>query len=132
MRLRRREGPGDTPAASPSMSHQQELVALTQSGPLNQRAWLDRVNEAHACVAAQKGELGDEAIAIQSCVLDQGTGAPHVTPRRDRWPEGPELGNKIGSQTQKRRETMLAGWGRMLVARLYVALKLGDLWVLRD
>lgn len=94
------------------MSHQQELVALTQSGLLSQRARLHRVNEASVCIAAQQGELGDESITIQSCVLHQGAGAPHVTPRCDRWPEGPELGNKIGSWTQKRRAEQAGRLGK--------------------
>lgn len=90
------------------------------------------MNEAPACIAAQQGELGDEPIAIQSCVLDQGAGAPYVTPRCDRWPEGPELGHKIGSWTHTEELTMLAGWGRMLVACQCMSLRLGGLWVLRD
>lgn len=90
------------------------------------------MNEAPACVAAQQGELGDEPVTIQSRVLDQGAGTPYVTARCDRWPEGPELGHKIGSWTHTEELTMLAGWGRMLVAWLCVSFRLGALSVLRD
>lgn len=68
--------------------HQQQLVAFAESCLLGEGARLDRVDEAAAGVAPNQGELGDEAVAIQCCVLHRGSGAPHVPHGCDRGPEG--------------------------------------------